>query len=509
MSEVTYMSSSERQTDLALGGTGTVRQSDSRWLSLLVLCIGFLMIILDTTIVNVALPSIQRDLSFSQAGLAWVVNAYLIAYGGLMLLAGRLGDLLGRKRVFLSGLALFTTASLVCGASVSQPMLIAARFGQGVGGAASSAVILGMVVTLFPEPRERARAIGVVSFVASAGGAIGLLAGGLITQAISWHWIFFVNLPIGVATVVVAARLLSSERGIGLSEGADVVGAVLVTAALMLGVYSIVSSTDYGLGSLHTLGFGAVALLLLAAFIIRQATARHPLLPLRLFRSRNVSGANVVQIGMVAAMFGFFFLGSLDLERVQGFGPLALGLAFLPFTLVMGTLSVGFSARLITRFGPRRVLLAGLALMTVGLMLLARGPLYSDYVRDWLPLVVLLGLGAGLSFPSLMMLAMSGATPSDAGLASGLINTTAQVGGALGLAVLATLASNRTGALLAEGQSAASAQSGGFHLAWAIGAGLVVAVIVLAATVLKSETVAETEGSQQEEASSPTEGVGV
>ena len=499
MSKVTYMSSSERQTDPALGRTGTVHPSDSRWLSLLILCAGFLMIILDTTIVNVALPTIQRDLGFSQAGLAWVVNAYLIAYGGLMLLAGRLGDLFGRKRVFLSGLALFTTASLVCGASVSQTMLIAARFAQGVGGAASSAVILGMVVTLFPETRERARAIGIVSFVASAGGAIGLLAGGLITQTISWHWIFFVNLPIGVATAVLAMRILASERGIGLSEGADVVGAVLVTTALMLGVYSIVSSTDYGLGSLHTLGFSAVALLLLAAFVIRQATARHPLLPLRLFRSRNVTGANVIQTGMVAAMFSFFFLGSLDLERVQGFGPLALGLAFLPLTLTMGTLSIGFSARLITRFGARRVLPTGLALMAVGLVLLARGPLYSDYVQNWLLLMVLLGVGAGLSFPALTMLAMSGATPSDAGLASGLINTTGQVGGALGLAIFATLASNRTGALLAEGQSTVAALSGGYHLSWAIAAGLVIAMIVLAATVLKSETATKAESSQQEE----------
>lgn len=500
------MSTSGRQTGPALRISGTVQPTSSRWLSLIVLCAGFLMIILDTTIVNVALPSIQRDLGFSQAGLAWVVNAYLIAYGGLMLLAGRLGDLIGRKRVFLSGLALFTAASLLCGASVSQPMLVAARFGQGVGGAASSAVILGMIVTLFPEPGERARAIGVFSFVAAAGGAIGLLAGGLITQAISWHWIFFVNLPIGVATVVLAARRLESDRGIGLGEGADVVGAVFVTAALMLGVYTIVASTDYGLGSTHTLGFGAVALILLAAFVIRQATARHPLLPLRLFLSRNVTGANVIQAWMVAALFGFFFLGPLDLERVLGYGPMAIGLAFLPVTLGMGTLSIGFSARLITRLGARRVLLAGLALMAVGLVLLARGPMHSDYVRDWLLLMVLLGVGAGLSFPALTILAMSGATPSDAGLASGLLNTTAQVGGALGLAVLAALSSNRTRQLLAQGQSTASALSSGDHLAWAIGAGLVVATIVLAATVLKSETAAEAESSlQEEEASYPQE----
>jgi EmrB/QacA subfamily drug resistance transporter len=487
---------------------GTIHPTSSRWLSLIVLCAGFLMIILDSTIVNVALPSIQRDLGFSQSGLAWVVNAYLIAYGGLMLLAGRLGDLIGRRRVFLSGLVLFTAASLLCGVSVSQPMLVAARFVQGVGGAASSAVVLGMIVTLFPEREERARAIGVFSFVASAGGAIGLLAGGLITQAISWHWIFFVNLPIGVATAGLALRLLESDRGSGLGEGADVVGALLVTAALMLGVYTIVESTDYGLGSMHTLGFGAVAVILFAAFVIRQATARHPLLPLRLFLSRNVTGANVIQIGMVAAMFGFFFLGSLDLERVLGYGPLAIGLAFLPVTLGIGTLSIGFSARLITRWGARVVLLAGLVLMAVGLVLLARGPLYSDYLRDWLLLMVLLGVGGGLSFPALTILAMSGAASSDSGLASGLLNTTAQVGGALGLAVLATLSTNRTGQLLAEGQSIASALSGGYHLAWAIGAGLVVAAIVLAATVLKSETAAEGESSmQEEEASYPQEAI--
>ena len=496
------MSTSGRQTGPALRRTGTVHPTSRRWLSLLVLCAGFLMIILDSTIVNVALPSIQRDLGFSQSGLAWVVNAYLIAYGGLMLLAGRLGDLIGRRRVFLSGLALFTAASLLCGVSVSQPMLVAARFVQGVGGAASSAVVLGMIVTLFPEPGERARAIGVFSFVASAGGAVGLLAGGLITQAISWHWIFFVNLPIGVATAVLAVRLLESDHGIGLGEGVDVVGALLVTAALMLGVYTIVESTDYGLGSTHTLGFGAVAVILFAAFVIRQATARHPLLPLRLFLSRNVTGANIIQAGMVAAMFGFFFLGSLDLERVLGYGPLAIGLAFLPVTLGIGTLSIGFSARLITRWGARVVLLAGLVLMAVGLVLLARGPLYSDYVRDWLLLMVLLGVGAGLSFPALTILAMSGATPSDSGLASGLLNTTAQVGGALGLAVLATLSTNHTGELLAQGQSTAAALSGGYHLAWAIGAGLVVATIVLAATVLKSETVIEADSSLEEEVAS-------
>src|SRR5467141_274142 len=277
------------------GKVGASKVGDARWLALIILCAGFLMIVLDQTIVNVALPSIKNDLGFSQAGLAWVVNAYLIAFGGLLLLSGRLGDLLGRKRIFLVGLALFTTASLLCGLSISQPMLIAARFIQGIGGAVSTAVILGMVVTMFPEPAERARAIGIFSFVASAGASIGLLAGGLITQAVSWHWIFFVNLPIGVVTAVLSARFLASDRGIGVGKGADVLGAVLVTIALMLGVYTIVQSSDYGLGSLHTLGLGAVAIALVVAFIVRQATAATPLLPLRLFRGRHFSGANVIQ----------------------------------------------------------------------------------------------------------------------------------------------------------------------------------------------------------------------
>jgi EmrB/QacA subfamily drug resistance transporter len=476
------------------------REGSSRWLSLIVLCFGFLLIVVDATIVNVALPSIRRDLGFSQAGLAWVVNGYLIAYAGLLLLAGRLGDLVGRKRVFLIGLLMFTAASVLCGLSFSQPMLIAARFVQGVGGAVSSAVILGMIVTIFPEPAERARAIGVFSFVASAGAAIGLLAGGLITQAISWHWIFFVNLPIGVATAVVASRLLEPDRGIGLGEGADVLGALLVTAALMLGVYAIVESADYGLGSPHTLGLGALAVVLLAAFVARQAAARSPILPLRLFRSRSVSGANLIQVCMTAGFFAFFFLGSLDFERVLEYGPMAIGLAFLPVAIAMGTLSVRLSPWLVMRFGPRTVLLAGQVMIAVGLAALALGPMDSDYVRNLLLPMVLLGVGAGLAFPSLAIVAMSGATPSDSGLASGLLNTTTQVGGALGLAVLATLSANRTGQLVAQGQSVAAALSGGYHLAWGVGAGLVVASIVLAATLLRSGPAADADGWTEEEA---------
>ena len=469
------------------------RTRDSRWIALVVLRAGMLMIILDSTIVNVALPSIQDDLGFSQSSLAWVVNAYLIAFGGLLLLAGRLGDLIGRRRIFLSGLGLFTVASLLCGLAGSQEMLIGARFVQGVGGALTSAVILGMIVTMFPEPRERATAIGVYSFVASAGASIGLLAGGVLTQAINWHWIFFVNLPIGIVAAVLAVRLLDRERGIGIGEGADVSGAFLVTAALMLGVYTIVEAADYGWGSTHTLGFGAVALVLLASFVARQLAAANPLLPLRVLRSRNVSGANLVQVLMVAGLFGMFFLGALYLQRVLGYDAVQIGLAFLPVSVGIGALSLGFSARLNTRFGPRAVLVPGLGLIVAGLALLAGAPVDATYVIDVLPSMVLLGVGAGLSFPATMTLAMSGATASDSGLASGLVNTTKQVGGALGLAVLATLATSRTDTLEAGGQDSAAALTGGYHLAFAVGAGLVALAVVLAVTVLQPAMAAQPE----------------
>ena len=482
--------------------TGHRSATTSRWLSLIILCIGFLMIVVDATIVNVALPSIRRDLGFSQADLAWVVNAYLIAYGGFLLLAGRLGDLMGRKRIFLTGLAMFTAASVLCGLSFSQPMLIAARFLQGLGGAVGTAVILGMVVTMFPEPAERARAMGIFAFIASAGASIGLIAGGLITQSVSWHWIFIVNLPIGLITAIVAWRLLESEPGLGLSEGADVVGAFLVTTALVLGVYAIVQSERYGWVSVQTLGIGLVATTLLAAFIWRQATTRNPLVPLRLFRSRNLSAANVIQASMLAGMFGFFFLGTLDLQRVLHYGPLAIGLAFLPNAVAMGVLSVGLSARMIMRFGARSVLLAGQMLVAISLILLVFGPETTDYLRDWLVPMVLLGIGAGLAFPALTILAMADATPSDSGLASGILNTTTQVGAALGLAVLATLSTNRTSQLLGDGESATSALSSGYHFAWAIGAGLVLVSIVLAVTVLRPSTAVEPDDSVElEEAS--------
>jgi EmrB/QacA subfamily drug resistance transporter len=460
----------------------------SRWLALVVLCAGMLMIILDQTVVNVALPSIQRDLGFSQSSLAWVVNAYLIPFGGLLLLAGRLGDLIGRKRTLLTGLLVFTAASLVCGLANTQLMLIGARFIQGIGGALASSLILGMIVAMFPEPREQARAMGVFSFVAAAGGSIGLLAGGVLTQAINWHWIFFVNLPIGIAAAVMSMRLLESERGLGLGEGAEVVGAGLVTASLMLGGYTIVGeAADNGWSSSRTVGLGSVAVLLFVGFIVREATHARPLLPLGILKSRNVSGANVIQMLLIAGMFGMFFLGSLYLQRVLRYDAMQIGLAFLPVALAIGALSVDISARLSARFGARNLLMCGLTFILAGLVLFSRAPVDARYLPDILPEMLLLGIGGGLSFPSLMTLAMSGATADDAGLASGLVNTTAQVGGALGLAVLATLSTARSQDLLAGGASLGAALTDGFHLAFEIGAGLLVVAILISATVLRHE----------------------
>src|SRR5215207_5440361 len=460
----------------------------SRWIALYVLCIGMLMIVLDITVTNVALPSIKSDLGFTQSSLAWVVNAYLITFGGLLLLAGRLGDLVGRRTIFLVGLAVLSVASLFCGLAQSQGVLIGARFLQGIGGAMTSAVILGMIVTMFPEPREQAKAVGLYAFVASAGGSIGLLLGGILTETINWHWIFFVNIPIGIGTALAARRLLEKDEGIGFSQGADLPGAVLITASLMLGVYTIVepAATD-GWGAATTLGLGAASLVLLGLFIAREATAETPLIPLRIFRSRNVTGANLVQVLTVAGMFGMFFMGSLYLQLVQGYDALQIGLAFLPVPIIMGTLTGRYSEPLIMRFGARRLLFPGLGLVVAGLVLFTRAPVDGDYLVDVLPVLILLGVGIGICFPALMTIAMSGATRADAGLASGLVNTSAQVGGALGLAVLATLSTSRSDDLIAAGHSTASALTSGYHLAFWIAAGLVVAAIGVALWVIQPE----------------------
>lgn len=466
---------------------------DSRWFALVVLCAGMLMIILDGTIVNVALPVIQADLDFTQSGLAWVINAYLIPFGGLLLLAGRTGDLIGRKRMFLGGIAVFTVASLLCGLATTQELLIAARFVQGVGGAMAAAVILGMIVTMFPEKGEQARAIAVFSFVAAAGGSIGLLAGGVLTEAISWHWIFFVNVPIGVVALVLAVKKVPGEQGIGLKEGADVLGALLVTTGLMLGVYTIVKAADYGWGSARTLLVGAASIALLVGFIARQATSAKPLLPLRILRSRNVAGANLIQVLMVAGMFGMFFLGALYLEKVLDYDPLQIGLAFLPVAVGIGGLSLGASARVNARFGERNVLVGGLVLVAAGLALFTRAPVDASYLADVFPAVTLMGIGAGLGFPAMMTLAMSDATKDDSGVASGLVNTTQQMGGALGLAVLATMATSHTNGLLAEGTPVVAAMTSGYRVAFGIAAALVAVAAVLAVTVLRQPKITQEE----------------
>ncbi|WP_260609230.1 MFS transporter, partial [Streptomyces sp. WAC 01325] len=428
------------------------------------------MTILDGNIVTVAMPAIQSDLGFSAPGLAWVVNAYLIPFGGLLLLVGRLGDLIGRKRMFTAGLAVFTAASVLCGVATGQGVLVAARALQGVGGAMTSAVVLGMLVALFPEPREQACAIAVFSAVGAAGGALGTFLGGALTEALNWHWIFLINLPIGVVAWLAAIRVLEPDRGAGLGRGADYPGAALVTGALMLTVYVIVGAGDRDLAP--TLLLAALALTLFVAFTLRQARAARPLLRLRLFGSRVLSGANAVQILMIATMYGFQFIGALYLQRVLGYGELLTGTAFLPAPIAIGVLMLGLSARTVGRFGAYRVLLAGLLLIVAGMALLSRAPVDGSYVTDVLPPLLLLATGFAAAMPALTGLAMSGAREGDAGLASGLFNTTQVVGGSLGLAVLSVLAASRTEGLVAGGTGLVAATAEGYQLAFRVATGI-------------------------------------
>ncbi|MBP2702816.1 MFS transporter [Microbispora sp. RL4-1S] len=458
--------------------------SPARRLALGVLSATMLMTVLDGSIVTVAMPAIQRDLGFSAAGLSWIVNAYLIAYGGLLLLAGRLGDLLGRKTMFLAGNAVFTAASLLAGAAAGPAMLIAARFLQGVGSAMASAVVLGILVTTFPEPGERARAIGVFSFTGAAGASIGSVLGGVLTDALGWNSIFLINLPIGLATIVLGVRALPAERGAGLAAGADGLGAVLVTAGLMLGLYAVVQVEEYGWAAPRTLGLGAVSVALLAGFAVRQATARTPLMPLRVLRSREVAGANAVQVLSLAAMFAFQILVALFMQRVLGYGALRTGLAMLPAAVAIGGVSLFASARLSTRFGARAVLLSGLVSLLAAMAWLTRVPTDAAYVTDLLPVMLLIA-GGGLVLPALTTLGMSGARADDAGLVSGLFTTTQQIGMAAGVAVLSTLAAGRTAHLLDAGAGEAEALAGGYRLAFVVAAALLVAAFAVGATVLR------------------------
>lgn len=457
----------------------------SRTLALAVLCLGQLMVILDGTIVNVALPTLQESLGFSSSGLGWVVNAYLIPFGGLLLLAGRLGDLFGRRRVFLTGLAVFTAASLLCGLARDPAVLLLARALQGVGGAVASSVTLAMVVTLFPAPGERAKAIGVYSFVQSAGGTLGQVLGGVLTQAAGWHWIFMVNVPIGAVTIALALRSLRADTGAREGKRTDTLGAALVTAALMLAVYTIAGAAEHGFGSARTLGTGLGALVLLGAFLVRQARATDPLVPLRIFRFRDVCGALGTHTLLIMGMFGFQFMAVLYLQRVLGLDQVRTGVALLPVSVVIGFVSLFLAPRLLTRFAARSVLLGALLLIAGGLGYLGRVPADGAYVADVLPALVPLGAGFGLAMPALAGLAMSGAQPRDAGLASGMFNTMQQVGSALGLALLATVAASRTGGLLAGGATRADALTEGYGLAFRVGACFVLGAALLAACVLR------------------------
>ena len=465
---------------LAAGQQSRV-SAPSRWLVLGVLCAGMLMVVLDTTAVNVALPAIRSDLGFSQPGLAWVVNAYLISFGGMLLLAGRVSDLLSRRSVFLAGLTVFTAASFACGLAQDQPALIGARFVQGIGGAMLTAVSLGMVAALFPEPAARARAIGVYSFVSTGGGSVGLVAGGALTQSAGWHWVFIVNVPIGAGLAAAGWRWLARDAGTGMGSGADYSGAALITAALMLGVYAIAGpAAQVGWAAPRTLAFAGAAVAVLATFLGREAMAREPLIPLSAFRSGGLLAGNIVQGLLTAGMFGFFFLSALYLRLVLGYNALAIGLAFLPMTMVVAAVSLRYASGLIARHGAGLTLLPGLGLVTAGLFMFARVPVHGRYLPDVLPVMLVLGSGVGLAFPAVMALAMSSATERDAGLASGLINTTVQVAGALGLAVLAALATRRTSSLRQARDPRLVALTGGYHLAATIGAGLALAGIAVA-----------------------------
>ena len=444
--------------------------SRKRWLALFVLCAGTLMIVLDTTIVNVALPSIRADLGFSETSLAWVVNAYLLTFGGFLLLGGRLGDLYGHRRLFLIGIALFTAASIACGLAGSQEFLIGARAVQGLGGAIVSAVSLSLMMTLFTEPAERAKAMGVFGFVAAGGGSIGVLLGGVLTDVLDWHWIFLVNVPIGVGVYVASLKLLPTARGGASEQRLDVAGAVTVTAALMLAVYAIVNGNDAGWTSTQTLGLLAAAAVLLGVFLVIESRVQSPLVPLGLFKLRNVATANIVGVLWAAAMFAWFFLSALYLQLVLGYSPLQVGLAFLPANLIMGAFSIGLSAKLVMKFGIRLPLAVGLGLASVGLVLFARAPVDGSFAVDVLPAMILLGFGAGIAFNPMLLAAMSDVSPEESGLASGVVNTAFMMGGALGLAVLASLAASRSDTLEAAGDSALAALNGGYHAAFLVGA---------------------------------------
>ena len=457
-----------------------------RWIALAVVCLAQLMTVLDTTIVNVALPSIQRDLHFSQSGLTWVVNAFLISFGSFLLLAGRLGDLLGRKRVFLAGVGVFTVASMLCGIATDQGLLIAARFLQGVGGAMSGSVTLAIIVTEFHKPVDRARAMSAYVFVAVAGGSLGLLTGGILTQTVSWHWIFFVNLPIGLLAFALGSSLLPDDRGIGLAAGVDWLGSILVTTALMSAVYAILQASSHGWGSTQVLGFGALSAVLLTAFAALESRIPNPIMPLSILRQRGLVASSVVRAFLVTGMYSTFFLGTLYLEHVLHYDALRTGAAFLPWTLTVAVLSLGVTSRVMARFGPLRTLIPGLASVAAGLVLLASAGMHTAFFPTLFIAYLVIGLGVGTSFMPLLTIAMADVPSHEAGLASGIVNVSQQISAALGLAVLGTIATSHTKSLLVHGNSLTSSLLGGYHLAFEVGVVCVLLGIAFAVALLRN-----------------------
>jgi EmrB/QacA subfamily drug resistance transporter len=460
-----------------------------RWMALVVVCLAQLMIVLDTTIVNVALPAIQRDLHFTQGNLTWVINAFLVTFGSFLLLAGRLGDLLGRRRVFLAGVVVFTAASVLCGVAPNQGFLIVARLLQGVGGALQASVILAIIVTEFPEPADRARAMSAYVFVAVAGGSLGLLAGGALTQALSWHWIFFVNLPIGIATVLLGRALIPEDRGIGIEHGVDWLGSILVTVSLMTAVYAIVQATRYGWGSAQVLNFGALAIALMGAFLTLESRIENPIMPLRILRLRSLIGSSAVRGFLVTGMYSTFFLGTLYLEHVLHYSALRTGMAFLPWTVTVGILSLGVTARLVSRFGAMRVLVTGMLTVMIGLGLLCTTGLHTSFFPTIFLAYFAIGLGIGSAFMPLLTIAMADVPAADAGLGSGIVNVSQQVAGALGLAVLGTIATTHTKTLVAQGHAITTSLVSGYHLAFAIGVASIFVGLVTALVVLRTRAV--------------------
>lgn len=457
----------------------------TRWLALLVLCLGDLMIVLDGTIVNVALPSIREDLGFSETSLAWVVNAYLLTFGGFLLLGGRLGDLFGQRRMFVAGTVVFTLASLACGLAGSQGALVAARAVQGIGGAVVSAVALALVMTLFTDPGERAKAMGVFGFVLSGGGTAGVLLGGVLTDLLSWNWIFLVNLPVGIAVVLLALALVPAGPGLSAGGRVDVAGAATVTLSLVLAVYAIVNGNQSGWGSPQTLGLLALAAVLFVAFVVVETRAAQPLVPLRIFRLRNVTAANIAGVLMAAGLFAWFFFSALYLQQVLGYTPLEVGVALVPSMVLWGTVSLFLSDRLVLRYGFRVPVVAGLALFVVSLLLFARAPVDGSFAVDVLPASLLVGLGAGITFNPLLLAAMSDVQPHESGLASGVVNTAFMMGGAVGLAILASLADAHTDRLLGDGAGELAALNGGYHAAFLVGAVFAAGAAVVAAVFLR------------------------